>query len=189
MGGFRKGGFSNNRFVRKPDVAIASEVSILSKSSLAITDFHAKKTQHGQLFENRLPGTPPFAIPKYYPRSGFRSWGTSAETTLLETTLLSTPKRVIWETKGRFLKGWFWRTYPRSGFRSGGTSAKTTLLETTLFANPRKGWNFSSQTINLKHLEIWLVVLALSAKNFRTLASANLHQLNKCSKMRSGMDI
>ena len=63
MGGFRKGGFSNNRFVLKPDVAIASEVSILSKNSLAVTDFHAKKTQHVQLFENPLPGTPPFAIP------------------------------------------------------------------------------------------------------------------------------
>ena len=47
-GGFRKGGFSNNRFVLKPDVAIASEVSILSKSSLAITDFHAKKTDYFQ---------------------------------------------------------------------------------------------------------------------------------------------
>ena len=67
MGCFRKGGFSNNRFVLKPDVAIASEVSILSKNSLATTDFHAnfaKKTQHVQLFENPLPGTPPFAIPK-----------------------------------------------------------------------------------------------------------------------------
>ena len=52
-------GFSNNRFVLKPDVAIASEASILSKNSLAITDFHAKKTQHVQLFENPLPGTPP----------------------------------------------------------------------------------------------------------------------------------
>ena len=30
-----------------------------------------------------------------YPRSGFRSGGTSAETTLLETALLSTPKRII----------------------------------------------------------------------------------------------
>ena len=59
MGGFRKGGFSNNRFVLKPDVAIASEVSILSKNSLAITDFHAKETQHVQLFENPLPGTRP----------------------------------------------------------------------------------------------------------------------------------
>ena len=59
MGGFRKGGFSNNRFVLKHDVAIASEVSILSKNSLAITDFQAKKTQHVQLFENPLPGTPP----------------------------------------------------------------------------------------------------------------------------------
>ena len=58
MGGFRNGGFSNNRFVPKPDVAIASEVSILSKNSLAITDCHAKKTQHVQLFENPLPGTP-----------------------------------------------------------------------------------------------------------------------------------
>ena len=64
MGGFRKGGFSNSRFVLEPDVAIASEVSILSKNSLAITDFHAKKTQHVQLFENPLPGTSPFAIPK-----------------------------------------------------------------------------------------------------------------------------
>ena len=36
----------------------------LSKNSLAMTDFHAKKTQHVQLFENPLPGTPPFAIPK-----------------------------------------------------------------------------------------------------------------------------
>ena len=52
MGGFRKGGFSNNRFVLKPDVAIASEVSILSKNSIAKTDFHAKKTQHVQLFGN-----------------------------------------------------------------------------------------------------------------------------------------
>ena len=56
-GGFRKGGFSNNRLVLKPDVAIASEVSILSKNSLAITGFHAKKTQHVQLFDNPLPGT------------------------------------------------------------------------------------------------------------------------------------
>ena len=63
MGGFWKGGFSNNRFVLKPDVAIASEVSILS-NSLAITDFQAKIAQHVQLFENPLPGTPPFAIPK-----------------------------------------------------------------------------------------------------------------------------
>ena len=62
-GGLSEGGFSNNRIVLKPDVAIASEVSILSKNSLAITDFHAKKTQHVQLFENPLPGTPPFAIP------------------------------------------------------------------------------------------------------------------------------
>ena len=51
----------------KPDVAIASEVSILSKNSLAITDFHAKKTQHVQLFENPLLGTPPFAIPRISP--------------------------------------------------------------------------------------------------------------------------
>ena len=63
-GVFGRGGFSNNRFVLKPDVAIASEVSILSKHSIAITDFHAKKTQHVQLFENPVPGTPPFAIPK-----------------------------------------------------------------------------------------------------------------------------
>ena len=66
MGGFRKVVFSNNRFVLKPDVAIASEVSILSKNSPAKPDFHAKKTQHVQLFENPLPGflePPLFAIP------------------------------------------------------------------------------------------------------------------------------
>ena len=43
MGVFGRGGLSNNRFVLKPNVAIASEVSILSKNSLAITDFHVKK--------------------------------------------------------------------------------------------------------------------------------------------------
>ena len=59
IGKITRGGFSNSRFVLKPDVAIASEVSTLSKNSLAITDFHAKKTQHVQLFENPLPGTPP----------------------------------------------------------------------------------------------------------------------------------
>ena len=45
-------------------------------------------------------------------------------------------KKGYWEMKGRFPKGWFWRTYPRSGFRSGGTSAETTLLETTLLRTP-----------------------------------------------------
>ena len=44
-GGFSEGGFSNSRFVLKPDVAIASEVSILSRNSFAMTDFHAKKMQ------------------------------------------------------------------------------------------------------------------------------------------------
>ena len=64
LGGFQNRRFSNNRFVLKPDVAIASEVSILSKNSLAIPDVHAKKTEHVQLFETPLPGTPPFVIPK-----------------------------------------------------------------------------------------------------------------------------
>ena len=80
MGGFRKGGFSNNRFVLKPDVAIASEVSILSKNSRATTDFHAKKMQHAQLLEDPLPGTPPFAISKYLfwcAWSGKPKWGLS----------------------------------------------------------------------------------------------------------------
>ena len=63
-GGFSEGGFSNNRFLLKPDVAIASEVSILNKNSRAVTDFHAKKTQHIQLFENPLPGTPHSRFPK-----------------------------------------------------------------------------------------------------------------------------
>ena len=64
-GGFRRGGVSHSRFVLKLDVAIATEVSVFSKSSLAIADFHAKKTQHIQLSENPLPGTPPFAIPSF----------------------------------------------------------------------------------------------------------------------------
>ena len=62
-GGFLEGGFSNNRVVLKPDVAIASEVSILSTNSLAITDFHAKKTQHVQLFENPFLETPHSRFP------------------------------------------------------------------------------------------------------------------------------
>ena len=73
MGGFRKGGVSSSGFVLKPDVAIACEVSILSKNSFAKTDFHAKKTQHVQLFENPLPGTPPalrtLSYQKYYGHS------------------------------------------------------------------------------------------------------------------------
>ena len=45
-GFFVWGGFScNHRFVLKPDVAIASEVSNSGKSSLAIADFFAKRTQ------------------------------------------------------------------------------------------------------------------------------------------------
>ena len=38
MGGFRKGGFANSRFVLKPDVAIASEVSILSVGRILYED-------------------------------------------------------------------------------------------------------------------------------------------------------
>ena len=66
VGFSEEGGFSNNRFVLKPDVAIASKVSILSKNSLAITDFHAKKAQHVQLFENPFL-EPPHSI---FPRIG-----------------------------------------------------------------------------------------------------------------------
>ena len=69
-GVFGRGGFSNNRFVLKPDVAIASEVSIFSKNSLAITDFHAKKTQHVQLFETPFLEPPPFAIPNWVSKRG-----------------------------------------------------------------------------------------------------------------------
>ena len=84
MGRFSEGGgFSNKRFVLKPDVARASEVSILSKNSIAITDFHAKKTQHVQLFENPLPGTPPFAIPNLRDQEkGVLAKGASAESSV-----------------------------------------------------------------------------------------------------------
>ena len=53
--------------VSKHDIAIASEVSISSKNSLAITDFLAKKTQLVTSQLLRKPPfleTPPFAIPK-----------------------------------------------------------------------------------------------------------------------------
>ena len=73
-GVFGRGVFQIPDYSPQSDIAIASEVSILSKNSLATTDFHAKKTQHVELFENPLPGTPPFAIP----HSGFWYRGTSA---------------------------------------------------------------------------------------------------------------
>ena len=44
MGDFRKGGACNNRFVLKPDVAIASELKS-SKTFLAITDFFQKRSK------------------------------------------------------------------------------------------------------------------------------------------------
>ena len=43
----------------KPDVAMASEVSISSKNSLAITDFFAKRTQLANYCGKPPPGTPP----------------------------------------------------------------------------------------------------------------------------------
>ena len=44
-GVLKGGGSCNSRFVLKPDVAIASEVSFSRKDSLAITDFLAQTTQ------------------------------------------------------------------------------------------------------------------------------------------------
>ena len=73
MGGFRKGGFSNSRFVFKLDVAIASEVSILSKNSLAITDFHAKKTRTFNYLKTPFPEPPHSRFPRcdhYRPNLG-----------------------------------------------------------------------------------------------------------------------
>ena len=66
----RGGGSCNNRFVLRPDIAKASEVSISSKDSLAITDFLAKKMQLVNYFENPPPGTPPFAISNKHFRKG-----------------------------------------------------------------------------------------------------------------------
>ena len=57
-GGFRKGGSCNNRFVLKPNVAIANKTPISSKNSLAITDFLVKKTQPVNYCETPLLGTP-----------------------------------------------------------------------------------------------------------------------------------
>ena len=66
ISGMWDGGSCNTRFVLKPDIAIASEVSISSKSSLAITDFLAKKTQLVNCCANPLLETTPFAIPNNY---------------------------------------------------------------------------------------------------------------------------
>ena len=58
LGGFRnfEGGAScNNRFVLKPDIAIASEVSNSSKNSLATKDFFAKRTQLANYKHQRFP--------------------------------------------------------------------------------------------------------------------------------------
>ena len=40
------------------------------------------------------------------------------------------------ETKGGFVKGWFWRMCPRSGFRSGGTSECTIVPVFVLVSVP-----------------------------------------------------
>ena len=58
MGGSRKGGSRNSRFVLKPDVATASEVSILVR----IPDFFSKRAQLANCCGKPPPGTPPFAI-------------------------------------------------------------------------------------------------------------------------------
>ena len=54
-----------------------------------------------------------------YPRSGFRSGGTSGRNHPFGNHPFANTKKAHWEIKGRFPKGWFWRMYPRSGFRSG----------------------------------------------------------------------
>ena len=59
MGGFWKGGSCNRGFVLRPDVAIASEVSISSKNSLAKAEFLAKKTQLVNYCENPPSWKPP----------------------------------------------------------------------------------------------------------------------------------
>ena len=59
MGGFREEGSCNGRFVLKPDVAIASDVSISSKDSLAITDFFAKRPSSPTIAESPLLDPPP----------------------------------------------------------------------------------------------------------------------------------
>ena len=58
-GGKSNGGFSEGRFVLKPDAAIASKVSISSKNSLVTTDFLTKTTHLVNHCENPLSGTAP----------------------------------------------------------------------------------------------------------------------------------
>ena len=65
MGVFRRGCSCNSRFVLNPDFAIASEVPVSSKNSLAINDFLSKKTQLVNSCEDPLPGTPPPPILRY----------------------------------------------------------------------------------------------------------------------------
>ena len=63
MGVFQEGGSRNSWAVLQTEVAIAGEASNSGKNALTLTDRFAKKTQQIQLFENPLPGAPPFAIP------------------------------------------------------------------------------------------------------------------------------
>ena len=73
MGGLSEGGGSNSRFVPKPDVAIAREVSNFKKEFPCNNRFpreenaHAKKTQQCCTFnylKTPFLEPPPFAIPK-----------------------------------------------------------------------------------------------------------------------------
>ena len=87
-GVFGRGGFSNSRFVLKPDVAIASEVSILSKNSLAITDFHARKTQHAPTIWKPPSWNPPIRDSQFRLQNAFTNRACEAPKLVPTETLL-----------------------------------------------------------------------------------------------------
>ena len=88
-------------------------------------------------------------------------------------------KKGHWEIKGRFPKGWFWRTYPRSGFRSGGTSAKTTLLETTLLRTPDLSLQIQ---ISLTSNEFPLQIQTSGSEQMISVTTLTLQSLLFCQK-------
>ena len=64
-----------------------------------------------------------------YPRSGFRSGGTSAKTTLLETTLLRTPDLTLHSGEITYINVCFWNYFPDNYISefSGSNLPKNTL--------------------------------------------------------------
>ena len=111
----RRGGSRNSRFVLKPDVTIASEVSIFNQESLTITDFLADGTQlanycgkppswnppHSRWVQ-RLLGTP---LPPLSLRAGKRRLATITLVIKIEESTEVTTK-VLWPNSSHTKTPW-----------------------------------------------------------------------------------